>query len=166
MQEICYEAYANRTLEQLPKGAFLTTAADGKTNTMTIGWGSVGYMWGRPVFTVMVRESRHTYELIEKNPQFTVSVPRGDMKAALSLCGSKSGRDIDKFAAAQLQTLPGQKVNVPVIGGAGLHFECKVVYKQAMRAKQLDAAVAQQWYADSDWHTLYYGEILTAYTEA
>lgn len=165
MKEIQYDVYANRALEQLPKGAFLTTAADGKINTMTIGWGSIGYMWKRPVFTVMVRTSRHTYGLIEKNPQFTVSVPLGDMKAALGLCGSKSGRDVDKFAAAQLQALPGQKVNVPVIGGAGLHFECNVVYKQAMSAVQLDAALAQQWYADNDWHTLYYGEILAAYTE-
>lgn len=166
MKEIRYEAYAGRVLEQLPKGAFLTTAADGKTNAMTIGWGSVGYMWKRPVFTVMVRKSRYTYALIEANPQFTVSVPLGDMQAALALCGSKSGRDTDKFAAAGLVALPGQKVAVPVIGGAGLHFECKAVYKQAMGAAELDEAVAGQWYADNDWHTLYYGEILAAYTEA
>lgn len=166
MQEIRYEEYAGRALEQLPKGAFLTTAADDKINTMTIGWGSIGYMWKRPVFTVMVRKSRYTYGLIERNPQFTVSVPLEDMREALGLCGSKSGRDTDKFAAAGLSALPGQKVAVPVIGGAGLHFECNVVYKQVMSAAQLDGAVARQWYADDDWHTLYYGEILAAYTEA
>ena len=33
-------------LKTLSKGAFLTTAADGKQNTMTIGWGSLGFKWG------------------------------------------------------------------------------------------------------------------------
>lgn len=34
-------------LKTLSKGAFLTTAAEGKQNTMTIGWGSLGFKWGQ-----------------------------------------------------------------------------------------------------------------------
>lgn len=80
-------------LKTLSKGAFLTTAADGKQNTMTIGWGSLGFKWGQPTFTVMVRQSRYTKELIDANPEFTVSFPVNEGFApALGLCGSKSGR--------------------------------------------------------------------------
>ena len=90
-------------LKTLSKGAFLTTAADGKQNTMTIGWGSLGFKWGQPTFTVMVRQSRYSKELIDANPEFTVSFPvKEGFAPALGLCGSKSGRDLDKFAAAGL----------------------------------------------------------------
>lgn len=165
IKEIHYADYADQAVEILSKGAFLTTCADGKHNTMTIAWGSIGFMWGKPVWTVMVRKSRHTYELIEKNPEFTVSVPLHEMKKALGICGSKSGRDIDKFKEAGLVALPGIKVGTPVIAGAGLHFECKVVYKQVMSQENLSPQLTEQWYGDNDWHTLYYGEIVAAYIE-
>ena len=46
-----------------PAGILLTTAADGKVNTMTIGWGTIGVDWSRPVFIAYVRESRYTKQL-------------------------------------------------------------------------------------------------------
>ena len=59
------------------QGAFLTTkGAGGRLNTMTIGWGSVGYYWRRPVFTCVVRQSRFTDRQLKENPVFTVSDPR------------------------------------------------------------------------------------------
>jgi flavin reductase (DIM6/NTAB) family NADH-FMN oxidoreductase RutF len=164
-KEITYNEYAKQALEQLSKGAFLTTTHNGKTNTMTIGWGNIGFAWGKPIFTVMVRSSRFTYELIEKSGEFTVSIPLNSMKQALGICGSKSGREIDKIAAAELTLLPGQKTLTPVIKGCGLHFECKIVYKQAMNPSQLDKSLNEKWYDTGDYHTFYAGEILSCYTE-
>ena len=120
MQEITFDQYAPQVLQQLPKGAFLTVSHGGRDNTMTIGWGSLGVIWGKPVFSVLVRPSRFTYGLLEASGEFTVSVPLADMAKALGVCGSKSGRDTDKFTAAGLQKLPGIKLATPVIGGAGL----------------------------------------------
>ena len=85
MKEIAYNEHADKALDILSKGAFLTTAHDGKVNTMTIGWGSLSYMWGKPVFVVMVRHSRYTYEIIEKSGEFTVSLTLKDMKKKLRL---------------------------------------------------------------------------------
>ena len=164
-KEIAYNEYAKQAMEQLSNGAFLTTNHNGKTNTMTIGWGQIGFAWGKPIFTVMVRSSRYTYELIEKSSEFTVSIPLIPMKQALGICGSKSGRDIDKFAAAGLTVLPGQKTETPVIKGCGLHFECKIIYKQAMEPSQLDPSLIKKWYDSGDYHTFYAGEILSCYTE-
>lgn len=156
--------HAETILKVLAKGAFLTTAADGKQNTMTIGWGALGNIWGKPVFTVMVRQSRYTHQLIEASSEFTVSLPLTvEFAKALGLCGTKSGRDMDKFAAAGLIAEPGQTVKVPVIKGAGLHLECRIVEKREMAPENFDRALADKWYADKDWHTYYTGEIVAAY---
>ena len=50
----------------------VTTGADGKANIMTIGWGTIGCIWSRPVFIVLVRPSRHTYSRLEQVSDFTV----------------------------------------------------------------------------------------------
>jgi len=92
-------------LDRVGKGAFLTTAANGKVNTMTIGWASLGMIWATPVLTAMVRPSRFTHELLDASMEFTVTLPNEDLSAALGLCGSTSGRSGDKLAAAGLSVL-------------------------------------------------------------
>ncbi|VBB09840.1 Hypothetical protein LUCI_5138 [Lucifera butyrica] len=165
MKQVSYNEYAAKVMEGLPQGAFLTTAHAGKINSMTIGWGSLGVMWRKPVFLVMVRPSRFTFELIEKSNEFTVSVPLHDMKQALSLCGTKSGREMDKLATAGLKAVPGQTIATPVIAGCGLHYECKVIYKQAMLPDALEKELTQSCYPAGDHHTLYYGEITATYLD-
>ena len=147
-------------------GAFLTVKAGDKTNTMTISWGNIGYEWGRPVFTVLVRKSRYTYELIENSDEFTVSIPLGkELKEALAICGTKSGRDINKFEAAGINLKPGRVVETPVISECELHYECKIVYKSEMNPQFVAEDVLNSSYANGDFHTMYYGEILEAYLE-
>ena len=52
--------YAPQIMEQLPKGILLTTKANDKVNTMTIGWGALCIQWGKPIFIAYVRKSRYT----------------------------------------------------------------------------------------------------------
>lgn len=166
MKKINAFEHSEAILKTLSKGAFLTTAAKGKVNTMTIGWGSLGFKWGAPTFTVMVRQSRYTKELIEANGEFTVSFPVNEGFAkALGLCGSKSGRDVDKFAAAGLEAVAGETVSVPVIKGCGLHLECKIVEHYTMEADKFDKELWEKWYGAGDWHTCYTGIITAAYVE-
>ena len=164
-KEVAYNEYANEITEILSKGAFLTTKVDGTVNTMTIAWGSIGFMWGKPVFMAMVRPSRYSYERIEKSGEFTVSIPFKDMSKALGICGGKSGRDTDKFAAANLTAIPGTKIATPVIADCGLHYECKVVYKQEMVAELLTPELQEKWYGTGNYHTLFFGEILATYID-
>ena len=77
-------------------------------------------------------------------------------------CGTKSGRDVDKFSTCNLKTKAGLEVTSPVIETAGIHFECKIIYKSAMDPALLDAAL-DSLYPEKDYHTLYFGEILAAY---
>lgn len=114
----------------------------------------------------MVRQSRYTKELIDANPEFTVSFPvKEGFAPALGLCGSKSGRDLDKFAAAGLTTEAGETVSVPVIKGCGLHLECKIVEHYTMAEDKFDKELGEKWYANKDWHTCYTGIITAAYVE-
>lgn len=164
-KEVAYNDYAKEATEILSKGAFLTTAVDGAINTMTIAWGSIGFMWGKPVFMAMVRPDRFTFELLQKSGEFTVSIPFKDMSKALGICGSQSGRSIDKIAAAQLTTVPGKKIVTPVIADCGLHYECKVVYKQEMSSELLTPDLQTKWYTGGNYHTLFFGEILATYID-
>ena len=66
--------YAGKIAEALSQGILATTKADGQVNTMTIGWGTLGIEWGKPICTVYVRQSRHTKAMLEKNGEFTVNI--------------------------------------------------------------------------------------------
>lgn len=155
---------SNDYLEQLVKGAFLTAKKDGKVNVMTIGWGTIGYIWNKPVLMVPVRYSRHTYEFMKDAEHFTVSVPlKGHMKEELAYCGTRSGRDVDKVKELGLELYDGIKTDVPVIGNGNLQIECRVVYKQAMEPNLLSPEIDSLKYPDGDYHVMYYGEILSIY---
>ena len=149
-------------------GAFLTVnASEGRANPMTIGWGQVGMVWNRPVFTVLVRESRYTYNCICEADAFTISVPRaGDFSDALALCGSRSGRELDKVAEAGLTLLAGQAVAAPVIEGCLQYYECRILARtQQARPNFASTDVLNQFYRNGDHHLVVFGEIVAAYAE-
>ncbi len=151
-------------LNQLAKGAFLTVKHEQNVNTMTIGWGSVGYIWNKPILMVPVRYARYTYSLIDKAETFTVSVPiHNNLKDALALCGTKSGKNYDKIKACGLTLVDAQSVETPIIGECELHIECKIVYKQAMEPGNLIEEIRTMNYPQNDFHVMFYGEIVNAY---
>lgn len=156
--------YIGETLEQLPKGVFLTATNGEKVNTMTIGWGSVGVMWNRPTFSVMVRPGRYTHELLETTQAFTVSVPlHQDLEEALTYCGSHSGRSVNKFKELGLSTFEGAKVNVPVIASAKLHFECEIIARHDLLTDGMVTENIDKFYPLNDLHTIYHGKIVACY---
>lgn len=168
-KEINVWDYAGQIMGNIPKGCLLTTKADGIVNTMVIGWGHIGVEWGRPSFIVYVRKSRYTKQLLDKNGEFTVNVSLGDPdKNIISVCGTKSGRDLDKIASLGLTLVDGDTVSVPGIQEMPLTLECKVIYKQDQDKNAIDPACDTRYYAkgtpnEGDYHTVYYGEITKAY---
>ena len=143
-------------------GAFLTTLAGDDVNTMTIGWAQLGFVWGKPMLTVAVRNTRHTHGIIERAKDFTVSVPQTDMGKQLEFCGTRSGRNVRKAEECGLEMIPGSSVRSPIVMLKGMQFECRIVYKSAMDPKNLIEEY-QHLYPDKDYHTLYYGEIMECY---
>lgn len=152
-------------MEQLYKqGAFLTSKDNGKINTMTISWGSIGYMWRRPVFTVMVRPQRYTNEFIEKSKSFTVSIPfTSDFKKALGICGSKSGRNVDKEKEANIKFVDGMDEKFSVVDGCDVYYECNVLYSSKLKPEELPEELKNNFYNGEDAHILYFAEIVNCY---
>lgn len=161
--------YAGHIMQNIHKGCLLTTKADGQVDTMVIGWGHIGVEWGRPIFAVYVRKSRHTKTLLDKNGEFTVNVALSDPdKNIISVCGTKSGRDLDKIAHLGLTLEESDTVSVPGIREMPLTLECKVIYKQDQDKNAIDPECDARFYAkgtpnEDDYHTVYYGQITKAY---
>ena len=161
--------YAGRIMEETSKGILLTTKASGQVNSMTIGWGFLGIQWAKPIFVVLVRQSRHTKKMLDENPEFTINVPLGAIdKNILGVCGTKSGRDMDKIAALGLTLEDGETVSVPAIKELPLTLECKVIYRQEQDPAAIALENDARFYAkgtanEGDYHTAYYGQITAAY---
>jgi len=147
-------------------GLFLVSAGkDGKPNAMTIGWGLVGTMWRQPFFTVAVRLSRYTHKLIEESGEFTVCLPAKGMESALEVCGTKSGRDMDKLKELGLTAAKGREVDAPYIVECPVHYECKVAYKTELKPGQLERTLEADVYPGGNYHVLYFGHIKGVYAE-
>jgi flavin reductase (DIM6/NTAB) family NADH-FMN oxidoreductase RutF len=160
---VSFTTFLYKTLSLLSNpGLLLVTAgADDKPNAMTIGWGTVGVIWGKPIFTVLVRPSRYTYKLLEESDSFTVCVPSGAMYEAVNFCGTRSGRDYDKFQECNLTALPSTRVGAPGITGCPVIYECQVVHTNDVIPANLTEDVQAQAYPQGNFHRIYYGQIMT-----
>ena len=164
MKEMNYNDIIGIMNEKLANGGIFLTANGDKPNPLTIGWAYMGTSWRKNIFIAMVRPQRHTFELIEKTGEFTVSIPTNNpLKEQLAFAGTASGRDVDKFEGHGLTAVPGQKVGAPVIGECGLHIECKVVSKQYLAGEDMCPDVKDRCYPLGDYHMLYFGEVVACY---
>ncbi len=64
---------------------------------------------------IAVRDYRHTFSIIEKAADFTVSVPSENMPDEIMFCGTESGRDVNKFERCKLHKADAQTVHSPII---------------------------------------------------
>ncbi len=78
-------------------------------------------------FVVSVRPSHATHELIEQAGEFGLSFC-SDRQARLShISGSYSLHDVDKWTLAGFPTYQAKKIGAPMIDGALLNVECRVL---------------------------------------
>ena len=157
--------YAGEIIKAMRPGILLTTKVGGKVNSMTIGWGTLGIIWERPVFVAYVRQQRYSREMLDECREFTINVPVGDYRRKiLGICGSKSGRDTDKIEAAGLTPVEPEVISVPGIKELPLTLECRVLYRQDQESNQFNDEITRQFYTmETGDHICYYGEIVAAY---
>ncbi|MCI9274177.1 MAG: flavin reductase family protein [Clostridiales bacterium] len=138
----------------------LVTAGDQKQyNTMTASWGGLGVMWGKNVAYTVIRPQRFTYEFMEACDTYTLSFYPKEWKPALNLCGSKSGRDVDK--AKETGLIPVFDEQAPYFEQAELVLVCRKLYAQPIDpACFTDASCDAKWYAAKDYHKQYISEIV------
>jgi len=139
--------------------------AAGRANLMTIGWGALGEVWGKPLWVVLVRPSRYTYKCIEAGGGFTVNVPSAALEDACRVCGSQSGRTVDKFVACRLTAERALAVQAPTVAECPIVYECKVVHSNDVLSDRLAREILNGAYPGGDFHRVYWGEILEARAE-
>ena len=141
----------------------ITAGKPEKFNTMTASWGGLGVLWGRNVATVYIRPQRYTYEFVEQSDCFTISVFDESWRDALNLCGTKSGRDVDKIKECGFTVVEGEG-GAPYFEQARLVLVCRKLYWQDMDPDHfLDPEIDSRFYAQKDYHRVYVGEIVEAY---
>ena len=162
--------YAHVILNSVKKGVLLTTKSGDCVNTMAISWGTLGVEWRKPVFITFVRGCRHTKRMLDEAQEFTVNIPLEDIDPnIISFCGTKSGRDVDKIRALGLTTEQPDVIGTPGIRQLPLTLECRVVYSQQQIPQCMSGEEVKGHYPEDsnnihdDYHTAYYGEIVSAY---
>ncbi|MBQ6174993.1 MAG: flavin reductase [Clostridia bacterium] len=165
--------YAEHIAKALSRGFLLNTNGD-KFNSMVIGWGHLGIVWGRPTFVAYVRAHRYTKAQLDKTREFTLSIPLGGIDPEINrICGSLSGSRIDKVKEAGLKLVEAEKTQTPGIAQYPLTVECRVLYAQEQDLAEIPEDIRRRAYpqdvdstnpmANRDVHTAYIGEIVDAY---
>lgn len=128
-------------------------------NMMTASWGSAGVLWKKPVIFVFIRPQRYTYEFLEKQANFTVSFYNEDHRDLLNLCGTTSGRDLNKMNVDGFTAMETSSGAV-AFEEAKLILECRKIYYDDIEPDFFQVFDIEKIYPAEDYHRLYIGEIL------
>jgi flavin reductase (DIM6/NTAB) family NADH-FMN oxidoreductase RutF len=140
------------------KWALITAGNMESFNMMTISWGGMGTLWGKPVVTVYVKPCRYTYGYMNDNEYFTVSFYPDLYKKELGVLGSKSGRDMDKMNGSGLTAVKaGESMTFKE---AEVTLVCKKLFRQRLLPENMPRDVVDTMYADNDLHDMYIGEVV------
>ncbi len=137
----------------------LITAGDHENfNTMTAAWGGIGFLWKKPTATIFIRPQRYTYEFVEKYEDFTLCFFDKEYKKALNICGTKSGRDIDKVKETGLTPVQTKNGNI-YFEEASLIIECRKAYYDDIDPSFFLDPDIRKLYPAEDYHRMYIGYI-------
>jgi flavin reductase (DIM6/NTAB) family NADH-FMN oxidoreductase RutF len=137
----------------------VTAGPPERHNTMTASWGGMGVAWGRPVCACMVRPSRYTFRFLEDAAGFTLSFFHERHRDALRYCGTHSGREADKAAAAGLSPMATGS-GTTAFREARLIMVCRKLYTHDVDPSRFLAREIGEHYPRGDYHRFYVGEVL------
>ena len=147
MKDASYgEAMKTKYPEQI--GWAVSVGPEGKPNVIVLGW-LMPASGVPPMIAISVGHTRYSHECITKAKEFVVVFPAVGQEDPTTLCGTKSGRDVDKFKEAGLKALEAKKVKPPLVDGAVANFECRLVAE-----------------CEAGDHTIFVGEVLAAHVNA
>ena len=142
-------------------GIFVTCGLD-TPNIMVTHWGTIGKLWGRQIFTLPIRSTKYSYQIVNRTKSFALNVPnKKDMRTEISLCDTISGFKCNKFETLGLHPKKAKSIDSYVLGECGLIVECKLIAEIPPEAiaKQTD----EKLFASSRPHTLFVGEPVNVY---
>ena len=163
-EELNFWDCVDEILYRMRHGGVLCTAVDeaGKQNLLTLGWGLLGPRYHEhPILVIAVAPPRYSWRFLEEVPEFVIAVPDDSLSGEVELCGTKSGRDLDKFKAAGLTPVRSRHVKAPSILECPINVECHTYAKVAAPHPLLTPEHRERPLAEQ--HTIYFAEVLGAY---
>ena len=117
--------YSQAIKTKYPEQVVIAIAKDknGKANPVTLGWTMI-VSGSPPMMAIGVAKKHYSVEAINHSKCFTIAFPSSQMAEAALFFGSKSGRDIDKFAEFDCPTEPAKEIDSVLLTDAVANFEC------------------------------------------
>lgn len=159
-----FYSLSNVIHQRLRKGGVFATVinSDGEENVLTLGWGLIGpSYYDHPVFSIAVTPLRYSWKFLESVPEFVIALPDDDLAPALELCGTRSGKLMDKFEAAGLTRVPSKHVKPPSLKECPVNIECRIFGRVHPPHEILTPTHREQ--PTNLQHTIYFSEVLGAF---
>jgi flavin reductase (DIM6/NTAB) family NADH-FMN oxidoreductase RutF len=103
----------------------LSSAWQGKSNIMTMGWHMV-MQFSPALFGCYIWDGNHSFEMIRRSKECVINVPTTNLVEEVVGIGNCTGAKIDKFKKFGLTPIPGKKIGAPLIKECYANFECKL----------------------------------------
>ena len=99
--------------------------------------------------SVSIRKSRFSYPLVHKLAEFTANMPRLSDLETVKYCGTKSGRDVNKFTELGLMPAACPPLNfAPMIDEFPLSLACRVKYEMELGSHHIFIAEVVKIHCD------------------
>ena len=109
-----------------PNPVVLVSCSDGvRDNIITLAWAGT-VCSNPPMISISIRPSRYSHELISSSKEFVINIPDEKLIEACDFCGTKSGRNLDKFKETHLTKEKGLVIKTPMIQECAVNIECRV----------------------------------------
>lgn len=162
--EIPSEALSLRIFDAVGREGMLVTAETdfGAPNPMTATWGGFCVFLGEPCVLTFIRPSRYTHALVKKTRSLSLSFFGEEGKDVLKVCGSMSGRNGDKIAAAGLSPfrLPEGVFSYLT---ARLSVAATVICEMPLSEKGILDTEYLRYYRNGDLHTAFISRVDAVY---
>ena len=104
----------------------VTAAFDDKATITPCAW-HMPISKEPPLVGVALAKKHFSSELIQKSKEFIINIPSWQLLRQVMVCGSKSGREVDKFKRSGFtKAQAGSLAGTPVINECVGHLECKL----------------------------------------
>ncbi len=165
-QEISWKELNQNAISMIGQDWMLISAGNSADyNMMTASWGTIGWLWERPVSTIYVRPQRHTHNYTERAEYYTLTFYDDPDKEVLRLMGTVSGKNFDKMNYEGLTPLVTPNGSI-AFEEAYLIIECKKLYSSVLKESEFNVTEPMNdMYPERDFHTVYIGEITGVWTK-
>ncbi len=80
-----------------------------------------------PIIAISIQPKRYSFHLIEKYGEFVINYPTIEQLRESDYCGTRSGREVNKWKKLNLTKQDASVIQVPMIKEFPWNMECKVI---------------------------------------